>query len=96
MVPGRVGKANVRAGLAGRVAERGAAQPLAILHSSGTLRKLQAARRAPQLLATHPAADDACAVGVPTQTFGEPGRACIVPTEGAMITGDEPKELGTP
>jgi len=55
-----------------------AAQPLAILHSSGTLGQLQAARRAPQLLATHPAADDADAVGV-----------------GAMITGDEPKEIGT-
>jgi len=34
-------------------------------------------------------------VGVPTKRFGEPDRARIVPTEGAMITGDEPKELET-
>ena len=72
-----------------------AAQPLAILHSSGTPRKRRRRVARHGFLPTHPAADDACAVGVPIQTFGEPGRACLAPTEGAMITGDEPKELDT-
>ncbi len=50
-------------------------------------------RELEDLLRTHPAADDACVVGVPNETLGELICACVVPTEGAIITGDELKEF---
>jgi hypothetical protein len=72
-----------------------AAQPLAILHSSGTPRKRRRRVARHGFLPTHPAADDGCAVGVPNETLGELSRTCIVPRDGAMNTRDEPKEYAT-
>jgi fatty-acyl-CoA synthase len=45
------------------------------------------------VLRTHPAVDDACAVGVPHEVLGELVCACVVPVEGAIITADELKEF---
>lgn len=44
-------------------------------------------------LRTHPGVDDACAVGIPNDVLGEPVCACVVPLEGAIVTGDELKEF---
>jgi len=40
-------------------------------------------------LHAHPAVDDVCVIGVPHDILGELVCACIVPVEGAVITGDE-------
>lgn len=48
-------------------------------------------RELEDFLRTHPAVDDACVVGVPNEILGELICACIVPVEGAIITGDELK-----
>ncbi|MGH2601588.1 MAG: AMP-binding enzyme [Gemmatimonadales bacterium] len=48
-------------------------------------------RELEDLLRTHPAVDDACVVGVPSELLGELTCACVVPMEGAIITGDELK-----
>ena len=48
-------------------------------------------RELEDLLRTHPAVDDACVVGIPHEVLGELSVACVVPVEGAIITGDELK-----
>jgi fatty-acyl-CoA synthase len=40
-------------------------------------------------LGSHPAVDEAAVVGVPDEILGEAICACIVPQEGAIVTGDE-------
>ncbi len=45
------------------------------------------------LLRTHPAVDDVCVVGVPHDVLGELVCACVVPVEGAIITGEELKDF---
>jgi fatty-acyl-CoA synthase len=44
-------------------------------------------------LRAHPAVDDVCVIGVPHDVLGELVCACIVPVEGAVITGDEIKHF---
>jgi fatty-acyl-CoA synthase len=44
-------------------------------------------------LRAHPAVDDVCVIGVPHDIMGELVCACIVPVEGAVITGEEIKEF---
>jgi fatty-acyl-CoA synthase len=44
-------------------------------------------------LRTHPAVDDACVIGLPHEVLGEQVCACIVPVEGAVITGSELKRF---
>ncbi len=44
-------------------------------------------------LRAHPAVDDVCVIGVPHEIMGELVCACIVPVEGAVITGGEVKEF---
>ena len=45
------------------------------------------------VLRTHPAVDDVCAVGVPHEVLGELVCACVVPVEGAIVTADELREF---
>ena len=45
------------------------------------------------VLRTHPAVEDACVVGIPHDVLGELACACVVPVEGAIVTGDELKEF---
>ncbi|HEX6058577.1 MAG TPA: AMP-binding protein [Gemmatimonadaceae bacterium] len=40
-------------------------------------------------LRAHPAVDDVCVIGVPHDILGERICACIVPVEGAVVTGEE-------
>jgi len=49
-------------------------------------------RELEDLLRTHPAVSDACVVGIPNETLGELICACVVPTEGSIVTGDELKD----
>jgi fatty-acyl-CoA synthase len=42
-------------------------------------------------LRAHPAVDEVCVIGVPHDILGELMCACIVPVEGAVITGEEVK-----
>lgn len=51
-------------------------------------------RELEDILRTHPAVHDACVVGVPNEILGELACACIVPVEGALVTGDELKRHG--
>ncbi|HVE78557.1 MAG TPA: AMP-binding protein, partial [Gemmatimonadaceae bacterium] len=44
-------------------------------------------------LRAHPAVDDVCVIGVPHDVMGELVCACIVPVEGAVITGKEIKDF---
>ena len=44
-------------------------------------------------IGAHPAVDDVCVIGVPHDIMGELVCACIVPVEGAVITGGELKEF---
>ena len=44
-------------------------------------------------LQAHPAVDDVCVIGLPHDILGELVCACIVPVEGAVITGDEIKDF---
>jgi fatty-acyl-CoA synthase len=44
-------------------------------------------------LRTHPAVDDVVVIGVPQDILGELVCACIVPVEGAVITGEEVKSF---
>ena len=44
-------------------------------------------------LRAHPAVDDVCVIGVPHDVMGELVCACIVPVEGAVITGGEIKRF---
>jgi fatty-acyl-CoA synthase len=50
-------------------------------------------RELEDLLRTHPAVSDACVVGIPNETLGELICACVVATEGSIITGDELKDF---
>ena len=50
-------------------------------------------RELEDLLRTHPAVEDACAIGVPNEILGELVCACVIPVEGAIITGDELREF---
>ena len=50
-------------------------------------------RELEDLLRTHPAVGDACVVGIPNDTLGELICACVVPTEGSIVTGDELKDF---
>src|SRR5438034_7973626 len=50
-------------------------------------------RELEDLLRTHPAVGDACVVGIPNETLGELICACVVATEGSIVTGDELKEF---
>ena len=50
-------------------------------------------REVEDVLRTHPAVDQICVVGAPPELLGEMICACVVPVEGAMITGDELKEF---
>ncbi|HSC58900.1 MAG TPA: AMP-binding protein, partial [Gemmatimonadales bacterium] len=52
-----------------------------------------APREVEDVLRAHPGIDDACAVGVPNEVFGELICACVIPMEGAMVTGDELREF---
>ncbi|OGU04905.1 MAG: hypothetical protein A2W29_13040 [Gemmatimonadetes bacterium RBG_16_66_8] len=45
------------------------------------------------LLRTHPAVDDACVIGIPNDMLGQLICACVVPVEGAIVTGDDLKEF---
>jgi fatty-acyl-CoA synthase len=46
-------------------------------------------------LRAHPAVDDVCVIGLPHDVLGEQVCACIVPVEGAVITGSEIKRFAT-
>ena len=48
-------------------------------------------RELEDVLRTHPGVDDACVIGVPHEVLGELVCACVVPVEGAIVTGDELK-----
>ena len=50
-------------------------------------------RELEDVLRLHPAVDDGCVVGVPHEILGEAVCACVVPLEGAIVTGDELKEF---
>lgn len=41
----------------------------------------------------HPAVDHVCVVGVPNEILGEMICACVVPVEGAIVTGEEIREF---
>ncbi|MGD8726176.1 MAG: AMP-binding protein [Gemmatimonadales bacterium] len=49
-------------------------------------------RELEDVLRTHPAVEDACAVGVPNEVLGEIICVCVIPVEGAIVTGDELKD----
>ena len=44
-------------------------------------------------LRAHPAVDDVCVIGIPHDVLGELVCACIVPVEGAVVTGREIKDF---
>jgi fatty-acyl-CoA synthase len=48
-------------------------------------------RELEDVLRTHPAVDDVCVVGLPNEILGEIICACVIPVEGAIVTGDELK-----
>jgi fatty-acyl-CoA synthase len=50
-------------------------------------------RELEDILRTHPAVDDACVVGVPNAILGELVCACVIPVEGAIVTGDELRDF---
>ena len=50
-------------------------------------------REVEEQLRAHPAVDDVCVIGVPHDVLGEQICACIVPVEGAVITGSEIKRF---
>jgi fatty-acyl-CoA synthase len=45
------------------------------------------------VLRAHPGVNDACVLGIPNGVLGELACACVVPVEGATVTGDELKEF---
>jgi acyl-CoA synthetase (AMP-forming)/AMP-acid ligase II len=45
--------------------------------------------RLPSYRSTDPAVDDVCVIGVPHEILGELVYACVVPVNGAVITGGE-------
>ena len=50
-------------------------------------------RELEDILRTHPAVDDACVVGLPNDILGELVCACLIPLEGAIITGEEIRDF---
>jgi fatty-acyl-CoA synthase len=46
-------------------------------------------REIEDVLRTHPGVEDACVVGTPHDVLGELIIACVVPVEGAVVTGEE-------
>ncbi len=50
-------------------------------------------RELEDILRTHPAVDDVCAIGVPNPILGELICVCVIPVEGAIVTGDELREF---
>jgi acyl-CoA synthetase (AMP-forming)/AMP-acid ligase II len=46
-------------------------------------------REVEDVLRTHPAVDDVSVIGIPHEILGELICACVVPVEGAIVTGDE-------
>lgn len=50
-------------------------------------------REVEDLLRAHPAVEDVCVIGVPHDVMGELVCACVVPVEGAVITGGELKDF---
>ncbi len=46
-------------------------------------------RELEDIIRTHPAVDDVYVVGVPNDILGEMACACVMPVEGAIVTGDE-------
>ena len=50
-------------------------------------------RELEDILQTHPAVGEACVVGVPNEILGELTCACIIPVEGAIVTGDELRDF---
>lgn len=50
-------------------------------------------REIEDVLRTHPAVEDACVVGSPHEILGELICACVVPVEGAIVTGEELREF---
>ena len=50
-------------------------------------------REVEDVLRAHPAVEDVCVVGVPHEILGEMVCACIVPTEGAIIRGEDITEF---
>ena len=49
-------------------------------------------RELEDVLRMHPAVESACVVGVPNEVLGEMICACVVPVEGAIVSGDELKD----
>lgn len=49
-------------------------------------------RELEDVIRAHPAVEEVCAVGVPNEILGELICACVVPIEGAIVTGDEVKD----
>ncbi len=50
-------------------------------------------REVEDALRPHPAVGDVCVVGAPHEVLGEMICACVVPVEGAIVTGDELREF---
>jgi fatty-acyl-CoA synthase len=50
-------------------------------------------RELEDVLRLHPAVSDACVVGLPHEILGEAVCACVVPLEGAIVTGEELREF---
>jgi fatty-acyl-CoA synthase len=50
-------------------------------------------RELEDLLRLHPAVQEAAVVGVADEVLGELTCACVMPVEGAIVTGDEIKEF---
>jgi len=49
-------------------------------------------RELEDVLRMHPAVENACVVGIPNEVLGEMICACVIPVEGAIVTGDEMKD----
>ena len=49
-------------------------------------------RELEDVLRMHPAVENVCVVGVPNEVLGEMICACVIPVEGAIVTGDEMKD----
>ncbi len=49
-------------------------------------------RELEDVLRTHPAVEDACAIGIPNEVLGEIICVCVIPVEGAIVTGGELKD----
>jgi fatty-acyl-CoA synthase len=50
-------------------------------------------REVEDVLRAHPAVEDVCVVGIPHEILGEMVCACVVPTEGAIVRGEDVTEF---